>query len=308
MKPVLIAGSMALDDVKTPFGERKACLGGSGVHSAVAASFFSPVRLVSVIGKDFPAEHIDFLSSKKVDLKGVRYREGKTFRWSGYYEFDMNQAHTLKTDLNVLSQFDPELPEEYLDSRIVFLANLDPELQLRIIGQMKGTDLVIADSMNYWIQTKKEKLMQVIRSVDVMLLNEMEARELMGTPNLISAASGILAEGAKHVIIKKGEHGALFFTKKTRFSAPSFPQEMLIDPTGAGDSFAGGFAGYLAKTGDRSVENMKKAVVIGTVMASYNVEGFSLDRMRDLTHQEITSRYRSIKDYCEFMPLKEGDI
>ncbi|MCX5750033.1 MAG: PfkB family carbohydrate kinase [Candidatus Saganbacteria bacterium] len=297
---VLIAGTVALDDLKTPFGERKNVLGGSAVHASVSAGFFSPVKLLSIVGRDFPKRHLDFLSSRRIDLKGLKISKGKTFHWEGFYEYDMNQAHSVRTDLNVLTLFDHKLPRGYEKCEYVFLANIDPEIQLRIISQLKKPKLIVADTMNYWISNKRRALEKVIKKVDIMLLNDMEARQLTGSPNLIRAASDVLKAGAKYVIIKKGEHGALLFSKKSHFSAPSYPQEKLTDPTGAGDSFAGGFIGYLAKSGDLSGRNMRKAVIVGTVMASFNVEDFSLDALRRLKYRDIIGRFKKIKKYSHF--------
>lgn len=306
--PLLVAGSIALDDLTTPFGERKSLLGGSAVHASVSASFFTPVKLVGVVGDDFPKEHADFLRSRKIDLDGMKKIKGKTFHWEGFYEYDMNQAHTVKTDLNVLTKFDPELPEGYRDVKYVFLANLDPDIQLKILDQVKAPKLVVADTMNYWIENKKDALLEVVKRADIMLLNDTEAREFMKIPNLIVAARRILEIGARHVIIKKGEHGALLFSKDLHFSAPSFPQENLIDPTGAGDSFAGGLIGYLAKCREMSVSNLKKAIIMGSVMASFNVEDFSLDALRRLTQEQIIKRYALFRRIAEFDDLQDDHI
>jgi len=303
--PVLIAGTVALDDLKTPFGEKKGVLGGSAVHGSVAASFFSPVSLLSIVGKDFPKKHIDFLRSRNIDTRGLKITDGKTFHWEGFYEYDMNQAHTKRTDLNVLLEFDPELPPEYRDSKYVFLANVDPDIQLKMLSQLGSPELVVADTMNYWIENRNKALKELIGRVDVMLLNDMEARELTGNPNLISAAAEILKLGVKYVIIKKGEHGALLFSKQSHFSAPSYPQDKLTDPTGAGDSFAGGFIGYLARSGDLSERNIKKAVIIGSVMASFNVEDFSLDALRRLKHEDIKKRFEMIRTFSRFEALSQ---
>ncbi len=300
---VLIAGSIALDDLKTPFGERKDILGGSGTHSSISASFFSGVKLVGVVGKDFPKEHLDLFRSKGVDIEGLKISDGKTFHWEGFYEYDMNQAHTIKTDLNVLGSFDPRLPGSYKDSEYIFLANLDPDIQMRIIEQLNAPKFVVADTMNFWISNKKDALKKLMKHLDVMLMNDMEARQFSGQSNLIKAAAYILGTGCRYVIIKKGEHGALLFSKDTHFSAPSYPQENLIDPTGAGDSFAGGFIGYIAKKGVADVSTIKKAIIIGSVMASFNVEDFSLDRLRTLKRTDITSRYDLMKKCVQFDDL-----
>jgi sugar/nucleoside kinase (ribokinase family) len=300
---LLIVGSIALDSVKTPFGEKKEVLGGSAVHASVSASFFGPTALIGPVGNDFPGEHLDFLRSRGIDLSALHRLDGPTFRWGGYYEYDMNQAHTLVTKLNVLSQFDPVVPEALRSAEYVFLANLDPELQLKVIRQLKKPKLLAADTMNFWIESKREALHQVVRKVDFMLMNESEIRQFMETPNLPLAARRLIELGCKGVIVKKGEHGALLFTKDEHFSAASYPQEMLRDPTGAGDSFAGGFMGYLAKTDEASEENIRKAVIIGSVMASFNVEDFSLDRLKRLKHKEIMQRFEEFRRFSSFEDL-----
>ncbi len=303
---VLIAGSVALDDLKTPFGERKKVLGGSAVHASVSAGFFSHVELVGAAGADFPAEHTDFLRSMGIGISGLEIKEGKTFHWEGFYEYDMNSAHTVKTDLNVLAGFDPKLSGPHRKCKYVFLGNIDPQIQLKLIEQLGKPALIAADTMNFWIENKKNELFKVIKKTDVMLLNEMEVRQLSGEPNLVKAAGSILKLGCRYVIIKKGEHGALLFSKNLNFSAPSYPQSELVDPTGAGDSFAGGFIGYLAATGRLDNDAIKKAVVIGSVMASFNIEDFSLERMKTLKKEEIISRYGVIERCARFEELEKN--
>lgn len=302
---LLIAGSIALDNVKTPFGNKVNILGGSASHASLSASFFSPVNLVGVVGEDFPKSHLQFLKSKGIDIKGVKIQKGKTFHWEGFYEYDMNQAHTVRTDLNVLQSFDPVIPKEYLDSKYVFLANLDPDIQLKIISALKAPKLIVCDTMNFWIENKPKALKQVIKRSDIVLMNDMEARQLSKEPNLIVAASKILRLGARCVIIKKGEHGALLFSKGIHFSAPSYPQDKLIDPTGAGDSFAGGLIGYLSRSKDLSISNLKKAIIVGSVMASFNVEDFSLNALKKLTFKNIIKRFEKFKRFSEFESLQE---
>ena len=297
---VLVVGSIGLDTVETPFGKKIDILGGSGIHASVAASFYGPTAVVGVAGSDFPKKHLDFLASRQIDTRGIQILPGETFRWSGYYEKDMNQAHTRDTRLNVYSLFNPQLPNDFKAADYVFLANLDPELQLKVIAQLDRPKFIAMDTMNFWIENKKEVLVEVIKKVDLVLMNEGEARQFMGTSNLPAAAKGLLKLGAKTVIIKKGEHGALLFSKTHHFAAPSYPQEMLRDPTGAGDSFAGGLIGYLAKTDDLSDQNMRRAIIVGSVMASYNVEDFSLDRMRSLKKQDVVSRFKELKQFSEF--------
>lgn len=305
---LLIVGTIALDSIKTPFGAKQEILGGSAVHAAMAASFFTAPTLVGPIGNDFPAEHLAFLKSRNINLSAVQQLPGPTFRWGGYYEYDMNQAHTLDTQLNVLTQFDPVIPEAYRSEPYLFLANLDPELQLKVISQMKKPKLIAADTMNFWIESKRELLHELIKKVDYMLLNEAEIRQFMETPNLPLAARRLLKLGCKGVIVKKGEHGALLFTEAGHFSAASYPQEELRDPTGAGDSFAGGFMGYLARSDDLTEANLRRAIIAGSVMASFNVEDFSLDRLRRLKKHEIVERFEEFRQFSAFEALATAHL
>ena len=289
-----------MDNVKTPFGEVKDALGGAAVYSSVAASYFTPVRLVGVVGNDFPDQHVEFLSERNIDLAGLQKVDGKTFRWAGYYEFDMNQAHTLDTQLNVFQEFRPHLPEEYRESKYVFLANIDPELQLQVLDQIKSPKLTVCDTMNFWIESKPDTLIEVLKRVDVVFLNDAEARQLCGTFSLVKAARLIREMGPKVVIIKKGEHGAVMVSDHTYFSAPSYPLEEVKDPTGAGDSFAGGFIGYVASTDDISEANIRKATIYGSTLASFDVEDFSLSRLSSLTQSDIADRYDEFKQIAFF--------
>lgn len=300
---VLVVGTVALDSIKTPFGEKKEILGGSAVYAAVASSFFSPTTMIGPVGDDFPLEHEDFLKSRGIDLAYLHKMDGQTFRWGGYYEYDMNQAHTTETRLNVLLRFDPSIPEALRDVPYVFLANVDPELQLKVIGQLNRPKILVADTMNFWIESKREVLHQLIKKVDFMLMNDGEIRQFMETPNIPLAARRMIELGCKGVIVKKGEHGALLFTDSAHFSAPSYPQEILRDPTGAGDSFGGAFIGYLAKTEDVREANVRKAVIVGSVMASFNIEDFSLDRLKRLKHKEIVERFEEVRRFSEFEAL-----
>jgi len=297
---VLIVGSVALDSVRTPAGAVEEALGGAAVYSSIAASFFAPVRLVGVIGRDFPAEHLNFLRSRSIDLQGLQVEEGETFRWSGFYDFDINQAHTLATHLNVFERFRPRIPEAYRSSRYVFLANIDPELQLEVLDQVTAPKLTLCDTMNFWLESKRDAFIEVLRRVDVAFMNDAEARQLCETPSLVRAARRIMEWGPTTVIIKKGEHGAVLFTEGTHFSAPSYPLVEVRDPTGAGDTFEGGFIGYIASTDDVSEPNLRRAVVYGSTLASFNVEDFSLERMRRLTHDEIQERYREFQRIAFF--------
>jgi ribokinase len=297
---VLIVGSIALDSVETPFGKVENALGGAATYASTAASLFTDVQLVGVVGEDFPQEHLDFLRGRGVDLKGVQVAEGKTFRWSGYYDFDLNTAHTRDTQLNVFERFDPQLPEECRDAEYVFLANINPELQLRVLDQVRQPKLVLCDTMNLWINLSKDKVLEVLSRVDVALMNDGEARQLFETPSLIRAGRRLLQAGPKVGIIKKGEHGALLFADGDFFSAPSYPLEEVLDPTGAGDSFAGGLIGFVAYTNDPSVDNLRKAIVYGSIVASFNVEDFSLNALRRITPEDIARRYEEFVEMTQF--------
>jgi len=295
---------MALDSVRTPAGEVQNALGGAADYSSVAASFFSPVQLVGVVGDDFPNEHLEFLKSRNIDLGGVQIiPDGKTFRWAGYYDFDLNVAHTLDTQLNVFADFKPVLPAEFKDAHYVFLANIDPELQLEVLNQVTKPKLTVCDTMNFWIEGKKDALIEVLKRVDVAVMNDAEVRQLTGKMSVITGARALQELGPQTVIIKKGEHGALLFHGDQHFAAPSYPIEEIADPTGAGDSFAGGFIGYVASQDDISEATFRKAVIYGSVMASFNVEDFSLNRLRTLTFDEINRRYRAFQKIAHFEAL-----
>lgn len=300
MVDVVVVGTVALDSIKTPFGEVKEVLGGSAVYSSVAASGFAKPGIVSIIGKDFPKKYISFLDAMGIDTKGIEVKKGDTFRWKGYYDYDMNQAHTLDTQLNVLAVFDPTVPQAYRGAKYLFLANTDPEVQMKVYRQMKKPELVMMDTMNFWIEHKKDALTKMIKKVDVVVVNDAEARQYFDTPNLVQAGRSFLEMGPKAVIVKKGEHGALMFTDGACFSAPAYPLEKLVDPTGAGDSFAGGFIGWMARTGDLSPRNMRKAVIFGSAIASYDAEGFSLDRLKQINRDDIFNRYMMFQDIVSF--------
>jgi sugar/nucleoside kinase (ribokinase family) len=293
-------GSVAFDSVKTPFGQVEEVLGGSGTYFSTSASFFTDVNLVAVVGEDFPAEHLDFLRSRNVDLAGLKTAPGRTFRWKGRYDYDLNEAHTLETHLNVFESFRPELPSGYRDAEYVFLANIDPELQLEVLSQVKNPKLVACDTMNFWIGGKREALLKTLRHVDILVINEGETRQLAEEPNLVKAARSILAMGPKTLVVKRGEYGVIMFTEHSIFSAPAYPLESVFDPTGAGDTFAGGFIGYLISTGNLSEGNMRQAIVFGSAMASFTVEDFSLDRLRTLEYGDIEERFRKFKLLTEF--------
>jgi sugar/nucleoside kinase (ribokinase family) len=302
---ILVVGSVAFDSVETPFGVVEDVLGGSATYFATSASYFSDVSLVAVVGDDFPLEHIAFLESRNIDLRGLTRSSGKTFSWKGKYGYDLNEAQTLETRLNVFETFKPTIPPEYADAEFLFLANIDPDLQMDVVRQVKSPRVVASDTMNYWISSKAESLKKVIGKVDILIINDAEARQLSQEPNLVKAARNILSLGVKTLIVKRGEYGVLMFTDSTIFAAPAYPLEKVFDPTGAGDTFAGGFMGYLANTGNLSEAGIRQAIIVGSVMASFNVEDFSLDRLRTLTYQEIEERYRSFKAMTYFEGLPE---
>ncbi len=299
----LVVGSVALDTVRTPFGHVEEVLGGSATYFSTAASFFTDVRLVGVVGEDFPEHHLAFLRERKIDLRGLQRVPGKTFRWAGEYGFDLNQARTLDTQLNVFANFAPKIPEEYRDSDIVFLGNIDPDLQREVLRQVQRPALIAADTMNYWIANKAESLRQTLELVDALLINDAETRQVAGEANLVQAAQKILAWGPKSLVIKRGEYGALMISREGWFAAPALPLEEVRDPTGAGDCFAGGFVGYLANTMNFDDASVRKAMIMGSVMASFNVEAFSLNRLRTLTYGEIQARYRAFKRLAHFEDL-----
>jgi sugar/nucleoside kinase (ribokinase family) len=292
---LLVVGSVALDSVKTPFGEKEKILGGSATHFSVSASLFTGVRLVAVVGRDFPQEHVEFLENRGIDLEGLQIAPGKTFQWVGEYTENLNEAITLETHLNVFADFQPTLPESYRSSSFVFLGNIDPELQLNVLQQVQSPKFVACDTMNFWIEGKPEALWQTLKHVDALLINDGEARLLAGESNLVKAARIILREGPKTLIVKRGEYGALLFDEEGEFWAPALPLDDLSDPTGAGDSFAGGFMGYLASHGEINHENFRRAIVYGSTIASFNVQAFSLDRLRTLSLSEVDERVQRLQ-------------
>ena len=303
---ILVVGSVAFDSVETPFGRVDNVLGGSATYFSTSASFFTDVSLVAVVGEDFPQEHVDFLKSRNIDLRGLARNPGKTFHWKGRYGFDLNEAQTLETHLNVFETFRPRIPNEYAGAEFLFLANIDPELQMEVLDQVQRPRIVACDTMNFWISSKPEALKKVIERVDIFIINEGEARQLSGEANLIKAARKLLGLGVKTLIVKRGEYGVLMFNRSSVFSAPAYPLEEVFDPTGAGDTFAGGFMGYLANTGDPSEEGIRQAIIFGSVMASFNVEDFSLNRLKSLDYREIEERYRSFKAMTHFQGLPEA--
>lgn len=300
---LLVVGSVAFDSVETPFGKVEEVLGGSATYFSTAASYFTDVRLVAVVGKDFPDKHLRFLKGKGIDIKGMQKAPGKTFRWKGRYDFDLNQAHTLDTQLNVFAAFNPRIPDEYRDTPYVFLANIDPVLQLDVLKQVKKPRLVACDTMNFWIERKPKELKETLKHVDILTINEAEIRELSKESNLVKAAKRVLSFGPDTVIIKQGEYGALMFSDSSVFSAPAYPLESVFDPTGAGDSFAGGFMGYLSRAGRISDRNIRQAIIVGSVMASFDVEDFSLNRMKGLKNREIETRFMEFRKLTRFESL-----
>jgi sugar/nucleoside kinase (ribokinase family) len=300
---LLVVGSVAFDSVKTPFGEVDEVLGGSATYFSTAASYFTDVAVVAVVGDDFPDKHLKFLKSRSIDIEGIEKKEGKTFRWKGEYGYELNEAQTLDTQLNVFQSFKPNLPESYKEKKIVFLANIDPDLQRDVLEQVNNPSLIACDTMNFWIGGKRESLLKTLSLVDILLINDGEARELSNEPNLVKAARKIHSYGPKTLIIKRGEYGALMFKDNKIFSAPAYPLETIFDPTGAGDSFAGGFMGYLANTMNFDESNIRRAIIFGSVMASFNVESFSLDRLRSLDYEEVKNRFTEFKGLTHFEDL-----
>jgi sugar/nucleoside kinase (ribokinase family) len=289
---ILVVGTVGFDDIETPFGSVRGVLGGSASYFAAAASLYAPVRLVAVVGSDMPSDTLDFLRERGVDLRGLQVAEGKTFRWGGRYGYDLNSRDTLFTELGVYEGFRPVTHPDYAESEFVFLANIHPALQQQVLGQVRRPRLTMMDSMNLWIETARDALTDTMRRVDMVCLNDSEAREFAGTSSLLTAARRILALGPKVVLIKKGECGAVMVTDDEYFVAPAYPLEEARDPTGAGDSFAGGFLGYLAQhDGDITPDVLKRAVIHGSAVASFTVEEFSLDRLRRLTRAEVERRY-----------------
>jgi sugar/nucleoside kinase (ribokinase family) len=297
---ILVVGSVAFDTVKTPFGQVQEILGGAASFFSVSASFFSKVNMVAVVGEDFPREHLDLYRKHSIDLRGLQTAQGKTFRWVAEYGQALNEAKTLETHLNVFESFSPEIPEEYRNSDYVFLANIDPILQKKVLTQVKKPGFVACDTMNYWITSKLKELKETLALVNILVINDQEARMLAHEANLTRAARIIQAMGPEILVVKKGEYGVSLFSRDSVFSAPAFPLETVFDPTGAGDTFAGGFVGYLAKVGKLDNASLRKAVVYGSVMASFAVEDFSLNRLDRLTPAEIGERFKQFHELTAF--------
>lgn len=302
---LLCVGSVAYDSVATPFGKRERVLGGSATYFSMAASYFTQVGIVAVVGEDFRPEDRRLLEKHRVDTAGLAtVAGGKTFHWQGEYGYDLNDAQTLKTDLNVLGGFDPQVPEAYRDAPFVCLANVDPRVQMKVLDQLRSPRLVAADTMNYWIDNRRAELLEVLKRVHLVILNEAEARQLAQEYNLLRAGQKILAWGPRMVIIKRGEYGVLKVTPQSVFAAPAYPLESVFDPTGAGDTFAGGFMGFLSTCEELDSTAVRQAIVMGSVMASFNVEDFSLNRMAVLDKSEIQERFAAFKRLTEFSGLE----
>lgn len=298
---LLVVGSVAFDAVETPFGKCEKMLGGSASHFSLSASFFSDVRIVGVVGGDFNHEDERVFAEHEIDISDLeRVPDGKTFRWRGRYDYDLNVAHTLETQLNVFADFKPKLSAVSKSSRLVFLGNIQPDLQREVREQVPDAALVALDTMNLWIDIARDSLLQTIAGVDVVIINDAEARQLTGLPNVIRAAREILSWGPKALIVKRGEYGAALFTGDNYFAIPAYPLESVFDPTGAGDTFAGGFMGYLASQDELDEAAMRRAMIFGSVMASFNVEEFGTERVRRLTHSEINDRFSEFKQMTNF--------
>lgn len=301
---ILVVGSVAFDSIKTPFGEQDEIFGGSATYFSVSASYFSPVRVVAVVGHDLGDEQINVFRKHNIDISGLERAEGRTFRWKGEYGFDLNEATTLDTQLNVFERFNPAIPAMYRETPYVFLGNIDPELQLSVLKQIERPRVVACDTMNFWIQGKLDAVRATLEHVDILIINDSETRMLAGEPNLVKAARKILEWGPKRLIVKRGEYGVLMFSDRSVFGAPAFPLENVFDPTGAGDTFAGGFMGYLARAGDDRDRTLRRAIVYGSVMASFDVEQFGLSRLTNLTEDDIYNRFRQFKHLTHFEELE----
>jgi sugar/nucleoside kinase (ribokinase family) len=300
---ILVVGSVAFDTVETPFGRAEKVLGGSASFFSVAASFFVPVNLVGVVGSDFGEKEMAAFHGRSIDTEGLEREEGLTFHWQGKYSYDLNTRDTVRTDLNVFESFKPRIPERYRRSEHVFLGNIHPTLQREVLDQVEKPSLVACDTMNFWISGTPEELKRTLARVDVLLINDAEARQLSGEWNMVKAARAIRAMGPRVLVVKKGEHGVLMFTDEGSFAAPAYPLEEVFDPTGAGDTFAGGFVGYLASTGGLGDAALRRAIIMGSTLASFCVEAFSLDRLLRLSRQEIEERYRHFRKLTHFEEL-----
>ncbi len=297
---LLVVGSIALDSVETPFGKTEDALGGSAVFFSSAASHLHPVQMVGVVGEDYPFDDLSRLAERGVDLHGVARAPGESFRWKGKYSFDLQKRDTLETRLGVFADFEPKIPEQFRKARYVFLGNIDPELQLGVLDQVKDPTLVACDTMNFWIESKREALLELFGRIDIVMVNDGEARELAGDWNIYRSARWILDHGPSMAVIKQGEYGAVLVQRESVFYVPAYPLEEIFDPTGAGDAFAGGFMGHLARTDDTSPDNMRRAMVFGSTMGSFAVERFSVNRFDEIGPAEVTARTRQFGDLVRF--------
>lgn len=299
--PLVVVGSVAIDNIETPTARRDNCLGGSATHFSYAASFFTSVRLMGVVGEDWPQEHTNLLASRSIDVSGLStVPGGKTFTWTGRYEPNMNDRETLEVELNVFGEFDPVLPDNYRKAKYVFLANGVPTVQMKVLEQVPGRRLAVADTMDLWIQTQRDDLEELMRKLDGLVLNDSEAKLMTDTENLVAAGHAVRDMGPRFVVIKKGEHGAMFFSEHETYVLPAFPTPDVIDPTGAGDSFAGGMMGYLAEQDDFEPATLKKAMAYGILTASFNVEGFGLERMQQIDRDDIERRMHAYGNMLSF--------
>ena len=297
---ILSVGSVALDSVRTPYGSAESVVGGSAVFFTAAATLFHPVQVVGVVGEDYPLHELDFLLSRGADLSGIERCAGESFFWSGRYSSDLSTRDTLETRLGVFANFEPKIPESFRSARIVFLGNIDPMLQLNVLDQVKNPDIVACDTMNYWIEGSREVLIKLLKRVRILIINDEEVRQLADNSNLLKAARWVQDQGPEMVVVKKGEHGAILFADDWLFSVPAFPLEKVFDPTGAGDAFAGGFLGYLAKADSLSSGDLRRAMVCGSVIGSYAVEQFSIRGLIDLSAEEINRRLLEFREMTAF--------
>lgn len=300
MVGILVVGSVALDSIETPFGKRDEVLGGSATYFSIAASFFNKVDIVAAVGEDFPKRYQLLFKSKNIGTGGLTVSAGKTFRWKGKYDYDLNTAHTIYTHLNVFKNFKPDVPRNLRKSKFVFLANIDPDLQYNVLSQIKNPRLVACDSMNYWIENKRKGLERILDKIDILLLNDSEARQFSGESNLMKAAQIIASFGPRAVIIKRGEYGVIYFSKSSHFIAPAYLLESLYDPTGAGDTFAGGLMGFLSRANRIDESAVRKAIIYGSILASFAVEDFSVNRLLEITMDDINARYNHFAKITRF--------
>lgn len=297
---VLVVGTVAFDSIETPSGSAERILGGSASYFAFGASYFAPVRVVGVIGKDFPQDYLDLFTERNIDIAGIKREAGDTFHWRGRYHEDINQRDTIELHLNVLAGFKPELPESYRDAEYVFLGNIDPLMQMEVLNQIRRLKLVVCDTMDHWIRESQEELKKVLKRIEMLVINDSEARLLSGYNNIVKAARAILRMGPKMVLIKRGEYGVLQFSDSSVFATPAYPLEEVFDPTGAGDSFAGGLMGHLARNGDMSEGGLRRAIVYGSVVASFTVEDFGVKRLSGVSLPEIEERYQRFVQLTDF--------